>query len=150
MNDDWTQRTSSSQKTQPAAPDTTGAIRERERVATIVVKAFYVVYNELGYGFLEKIYERALVMELRLRGLNVQQQKRILVHYKGVEMGEHFLDIVVENCVIIELKAVRALCAEHNAQTVNYLKATDIELALLVNFGPQPKVIRKLFDNHLK
>ena len=147
MNDDWTQRATPSQKAQPAPPDT---ILERERVAAIVIKAFYVVYNELGYGFLERIYENALMLELRQRGLNVERQKRILVHYKGEVMGEHFLDIVVEDCVICELKAVRELCIEHEAQIVNYLKATDIELGLLLNFGPKPKVKRKLFDNHRK
>ena len=147
MNEDWTQTAAPSQKAQPAPPDT---ITDRERVASVIVKAFYVVYNELGYGFLERIYENALMLELQQRGLQVEQQKRILVHYKGEVMGEHFLDMIVENCVICELKAARELCDEHEAQLVNYLKATEIELGLLLNFGPKPKVRRKLFDNYRK
>ena len=147
MNEDWTPTATPSQNTQPATPDT---ILERERVATIVIAAFYEVYNELGYGFLERVYENALMMELWDRGLKVERQKRILVHYKGEVVGEHFLDIVVENCVICELKAVRELAHEHEAQIINYLKATEIELGLLLNFGPKPKVKRKLFDNHRK
>ncbi len=112
-----------------------------------VIEAFYAVYNRLGYGFLERVYENALLVELRNRGLRVQQQVPINVNYEGVIVGEYFADILVEGCVIVEIKAVEKLCEEHSAQLLNYLKATQIEVGLLVNFGPKPESKRKVLDN---
>ncbi len=111
-----------------------------------IIDAFYKVYNDLGYGFLEKVYENALAYELRERGYVVQQQLPINVYYQGVTVGEYFADLLVENCVIVEIKALEKLCEEHSAQLINYLKATDIDVGLLVNFGPKPETKRKVFE----
>jgi GxxExxY protein len=115
-----------------------------------IVQAFYRVYNVLGHGFLEKVYENALSVELRKRGLRVQQQAPIKVYYEGEEVGDYFADLLVEDCVIVELKAAEALADEHHAQLINYLKATTIEVGLLVNFGPKPELKRKIFEEARK
>jgi GxxExxY protein len=115
-----------------------------------IIGAFYAVYNSLGYGFLEKVYENALALELRRRGLRVDQQKPICVYYTGEIVGEYFADLVVNELVIIELKAVRAISESHEAQLLNYLKATPYEVGLLLNFGPKAVRRRKVYDNELK
>jgi GxxExxY protein len=93
------------------------------------------VHNQLGPGFLEKVYENALCIELRKRELKVQQQHAVVVYYDGNVVGEYQVDILVEGKVLIELKAVEQLCAAHCAQLVNYLKATRMSVGLLLNFG---------------
>ena len=123
---------------------------DKEAVAAIVIKAFYAVYNGLGYGFLEKNYENALAFELRGRGLRVEQQAPIHVFYKDEIVGEYFADLLVEGCLICELKAATSIREAHEAQLLNYLKATNIELGLLLNFGLLPKVVRKAYDNPKK
>lgn len=115
-----------------------------------IIGAFYDVYNSLGYGFLEKVYENALAIELSQRGFRIQQQDRIEVYYQGHVIGEYFADIVVNESVILELKAVRKLIDGHQAQLLNYLKATPYEVGLLMNFGPKPQHIRKVYDNARK
>jgi len=115
-----------------------------------IIGAFYYVYNALGYGFLEKIYENALVIELRNRGFKVEQQKAISVYYRNQVVGNYFADLLVNDLVIVEIKAVKALVPEHEAQLLNYLKATRFEVGLLVNFGPKPQRKRKIFDNERK
>lgn len=118
-----------------------------------IIKAFYKVYNVLGYGFLEKVYQNALLIELIEMGLSVEKQGQIKVYYEDREVGEYFADLIVEECVIIELKATEALCEEHEFQLVNYLKATEIEVGLLFNFGEKPEFKRKVFSNfknHIK
>lgn len=112
-----------------------------------IIKAFYKVYNTLGYGFLEKVYENGLLVELSSMGLVLEKQKPIKVFYEDSEVGVYFADILVENSVIIELKAAEALCEEHEFQLINYLKATEIEVGLLLNFGKKPEVKRKVFSN---
>ncbi len=112
-----------------------------------IIKRFYTVYNFLGYGFLEKVYEKALKYELEKAGLNVERQKPINVFYENELVGEYFADLLVENKVIIELKAAEGICEEHENQLINYLKATDIEVGLLLNFGKRPEVKRKIFTN---
>jgi GxxExxY protein len=112
-----------------------------------IIKAFYKVYNTLGYGFLEKVYGNALFMELVDMGLTVEKQKQIKVYYEGKEVGEYFADLMVDECVIIELKAAESLCEEHEFQLINYLKATEIEVGILLNFGKKPEVKRKVFSN---
>ena len=119
---------------------------DREQVAKIVVQAFYEVYNTLGHGFLEKNYENSLVLELRSHGLRVAQQSPVAVYYKGQKVGDYFVDILVEDCLILELKAVEELALEHEAQLLHYLKATEIDLGLLLNFGPKPKVRRLIYE----
>ena len=100
-------------------------MKDREVVASRVVKAFYDIYNTLGYGFLEKVYENALVIELRERGLFVQQQQATPVYFKGVQVGDYYVDLLVEKCLVLELKAVEKIVSEYEAQLLNYLKASD-------------------------
>jgi GxxExxY protein len=108
------------------------------------------VYNTLGYGFLEKVYENSLKIELQRHGLRVEQQKHIKVYYESLEVGDYFADLLVNDLVIIELKAAEAICEEHEAQLLNYLKATDIEVGLLFNFGKNAEFRRKIFTNDKK
>ena len=115
-----------------------------------VICCFYSVYNILGYGFLEKVYENALLLELRKRGIPAVSQFPINVSYSGEIVGEYFADILVGDSVLIEIKAVKNLVPEHSAQLLNYLKATEIEVGLLLNFGVEPQLKRKAFDNHRK
>jgi GxxExxY protein len=115
-----------------------------------IIAAFYTVYNTLGYGFLEKVFENALVIELRRRGLRVVQQMPITVYYTGEVVGEYFADLLVADLIIVEIKAVKALLVEHEAQLLNYLKATPYEVGLLLNFGPKPKHKRRAFENTRK
>lgn len=112
-----------------------------------IIKCFYTVYNELGYGFLERVYENSLFLELRSAGLKVYVQQPIDVFYKTNLVGEYYADIIVDDKVIIELKAIETLRDVHGNQLVNYLKATDIEIGLLLNFGIKPEVKRKIFTN---
>lgn len=100
-----------------------------------ILSAAFQVHNVLGPGFLEKVYENALLRELRLRGLKVEQQKEVAVEYKGEEVGTYFADLLVEKKVIIEVKAVDSLSAVHEAQVINYLKASGLQVGLLLNFA---------------
>jgi len=113
-----------------------------------VIGCAYRVANTLGVGFLEKVYENALVHELRKAGLEVEQQVPLSVVYDGVVVGEYFADLVVEGCVIVELKHVKAFDNAHVAQALHYLKATKHTLALLVNFGSERVEIRRVVLNH--
>ncbi len=115
-----------------------------------VIKAFYNVYNQLGFGFLEKVYENALLIELAKQGVNCKAQQMIKVTYQGLEVGLYYADILVEGCLILELKAVENLVPEHELQLINYLKATGIEVGLLLNFGKKPEFRRKVFSNERK
>ena len=115
-----------------------------------IIHAFYHVYNALGYGFLEKVYENAMTVELRKMGLRAEPQKGISVFYESETVGEYFADFLVEDAVIVELKAAKGVAEEHEAQLINYLKATDKEVGLLLNFGSKPEFRRKLFHNSLK
>ncbi len=115
-----------------------------------VIQGFYAVYNTLGYGFLEKVYENALAIELKNMGLLVAKQKAIKVYYHDKAVGEYFADIVINDLVILELKAAESLKNEHKAQLTNYLKATDKEVGLLLNFGKEPKFKRVIFTNDKK
>ena len=114
-----------------------------------IIKAFYKVYNTLGYGFLEKVYENALFIELELIGLNIKKQEPIKAYYEEREVGVYFADIIVENTIIIELKATEYLCEEHESQVINYLKATEIEVGLLLNFCKKPEIKRKVYSNNI-
>ena len=111
-----------------------------------IIKATYEVYNELGFGFLEKVYENALASELKNAGLSVVQQIPIDVYYKQNRVGEYFSDLLVDEKVIVEVKAVGQLAKIHEVQLVNYLKATKIEIGLLINFGEKIEIKRKIFD----
>ena len=115
-----------------------------------IIGAFYQVYNALGYGFLEKVYENALAIELQERGLKVEQQKPIHVYYNNHVVGDYYADLIVNDLIIVELKAGRTLAKEHKAQILNYLKATHYEVGLLLNFGPQPQHKRFAYNNENK
>jgi GxxExxY protein len=108
------------------------------------------VYNVLGYGFLEKVYAGALKIELEKKGLLVVPQAKINVLYEGQYVGIYYADMLVEDSVIVEIKAVATLLEEHEAQLLNYLKATNIEVGLLLNFGLKPTFRRKIYTNERK
>ena len=105
-----------------------------ENITNKIIRAFYNVYKELGYGFLEKSYERAMLIELNYLGCYAENQKNIKVHYKTKEVWDYFADLLVDNVVIVELKAAEEICEEYKIQLMNYLKATKIEVGLLMNF----------------
>lgn len=112
-----------------------------------IIQVFFKVYNTLGYGFLEKVYENAMFHELTVMGLEVKRQHPIIVFYDGIEVGSYYADLIVEGLIILELKAAESICDEHEYQLVNYLKATDVEVGLLLNFGRKPQLKRKVFSN---
>jgi GxxExxY protein len=116
----------------------------------LIIKAFYHVYNTLGYGFLEKVYENALRVTLQKWGLSVGQQVPVKVFFEGELVGDYFADLIVAGRVIIELKVAEGIDPAHEAQLLNYLRATDVEVGLLLNFGPKPAFRRKLFLNEHK
>ncbi len=115
-----------------------------------IIKCFFTVYNTLGYGFLEKVYEKALCIELENYGFKVEKQKPIQVWYKNRSVGNYFADIVVNDQVIVELKTADSLSEQHANQLINYLKATNIEIGLLLNFGEKPEIKRKIYSNNRK
>ena len=115
-----------------------------------LIAGYYDVYNTLGYGFLEKVYQNSLYIELISRGFEVEAQKQIDVYYKDAIVGKYFADLIVNNLVVIEIKAAEALAPAHECQLINYLKATEIEVGLLFNFGPEPTFKRKVFSNERK
>ena len=122
-----------------------------QEITEKIIKSFYTVYNKLGYGFLEKVYENALFFELLQEGLNCAKQVPIEVYYEGHSVGNYFADILVENKIILELKAGEdTLIEEHELQLINYLKATDKEVGLLLFFGKKPIFKRKIFTNENK
>ena len=125
-------------------------LKHREVTDKILHAFFKIVYPQLGYGFWEKVYENALVFALTSLGLKVEQQVKIAVYFQGNVVGEYFADLLVEDKVIVELKAVSRLLLEHEAQLLNYLRATPYEVGLLLNFGPKPDFRRKAFDNSRK
>ena len=112
-----------------------------------IISCFYQDYNKLGFGFLEKVYENALLIELTKNELKIGRQKPINVYYDNKLVGEYFADLIVEDKVIIELKAAETLIEEHELQLINYLKATNIEVGLLLNFGRKPEIKRKILTN---
>jgi GxxExxY protein len=121
-----------------------------EELTQRIIRCFFKVYNSLGYGFLEKVYERALMIELAGEGLAVQNQVPVGVHYKELLVGEYFADIIVEHSIVLELKAAEFVAQEHELQLINYLKATDLEVGILLNFGKKPEIRRKIFTNDRK
>jgi GxxExxY protein len=115
-----------------------------------ILRTFYEVYNELGYGFLEKVYQNSMYIELKNKGYKVEAQNKIKVYYKGTEVGEYYADLIVENLVILELKAVDYIVKDFENQILNYLRSTDCEVGLLLNFGKKPEFRRKIFENNRK
>jgi GxxExxY protein len=115
-----------------------------------IIGIFYDVYNELGYGFLESVYEESLVIALREDGLGVERQLAIPVWFRGREVGRFRGEVVVESSVLLQLKSSRILESAHEAQLLHYLKSTEIEVGLLLDFGSRPQFRRLLFDNERK
>jgi GxxExxY protein len=125
-------------------------LKHKDITDKILYAFFKVVYPKLGYGFLEKVYENAMVIALNDLGLEVRPQSKIDVYFQGQVVGEYYADLLVEEAVIVELKAATHLMNEHEAQLLNYLRATPYEVGLLLNFGPKPDFRRKVFENHRK
>lgn len=122
-----------------------------QELTDTILKCFYKVYNELGYGFLEKVYENALMIELQNNDLFCSQQSPIKVYYQQNQVGTYFADILVEDKIILELKAGEGgIILEHELQLVNYLKATEYEVGLILFFGEKPSMKRKIFTNQNK
>ena len=121
-----------------------------KRITDAVLKIYFDVYNQLGSGFLEKVYQNAMYFELKNKGFKVEAQKQIKVYFRKQLVGEYFADLIVEDKVIVELKATELLMNAHVAQTLNYLKATEIEVGLLLNFGDEPEFKRMIYTNDRK
>ena len=110
-----------------------------------VIGCAYQVYNSLGFGFLESVYRRAMVIEIEISGMQVKQESPLKVHYRDQIVGDFFADLVVENELIVELKSVERLAKAHEVQLVNYLVATGIDIGLLINFGPTGVEVKRKF-----
>ena len=121
-----------------------------EELTGQIIKAFYQVYNAMGHGFIESVYHNAMIIELTNAGLQIESEKPISVYYNGKIVGTFAADIVVEGKVILELKAKEKIVEAFEAQLLNYLRSTEIELGLLLNFGKQPEFRRKFFSNKNK
>ncbi|WP_396194492.1 GxxExxY protein [Flavobacterium sp.] len=121
-----------------------------KRESDAILKIYYEVYNTLGYGFLEKVFQNAMCLELKNQGYHVEIEKPIKVYFKEQLVGEYYADLVVEDKVIVELKAAQLIMNVHVAQTINYLKATPMEVGLLLNFGEEPEFKRLIYTNDKK
>jgi GxxExxY protein len=110
-----------------------------------IIACAYKIHNTLGFGFLETVYQNALLIELIKAGLKAEKEKKIQVYYDTQLVGDYMADIIVENKVILELKSVKDLHPAHEAQIINYLKATGIEVGLLINFGERVEIKRKVY-----
>ena len=120
---------------------------KHSEITGLILKAFFKVYNTLGYGFLEKVYENAMLIELRKLGLKCSNQLPVEVFYDNQVVGDYIADILVEELVIVELKAIEILAPIHEAILVNYLRGTELEVGLLLNFGPKPQYKRRVLTN---
>jgi GxxExxY protein len=123
---------------------------KHQELTEAIIRSFYEVYNELGHGFLESIYEEALFRVLKADGVSMERQYPLSVRFRGEHIGDFRADLVVADHVIVELKAVKALEPFHEAQLLNYLRASDLEVGLLLNFGPTPRLKRLVFANEKK
>lgn len=128
---------------------TTAAFKHRD-LTDRIIGVFYAVYNELGSGFLESVYEHSMAVALAQAGIASIRQYPLQVHFRGQIVGEFRVDIIVENAVIVELKSARTICREHEAQVLNYLRASTMEVALILNFGPRPELRRLAYENTRK
>jgi GxxExxY protein len=123
---------------------------KHQELTEVIIGAFYEVYNELGYGFLESVYQEAMLIVLRGKAVTVEAQRPLPVWFRGGKIGDFRPELIVGNFVVAELKAARTLEPIHEAQLLNYLRASDIEVGLLLNFGPAPKIKRMVFANEKK
>lgn len=131
-------------------PNPTNEQFRHAELTKAIIGTFYEVYNELGHGFLESVYEKSLAIALRSKGFEMLQQASIPVHFRGSLVGDFNADLLVNGLVILELKTARTIDQAHLAQLMNYLKATEIEVGLLLNFGPKPEFKRVVFGNDRK
>ena len=120
---------------------------KHQELTSQIIKCAYAVHQNLGFGFLENVYQNALMIELLKSGLRAEKEKRIQIHYDGQVVGDYIADIVVEEKIILELKSTKEINPAHEAQLVNYLKATGMEIGLLINFGEQLRIKRKILDS---
>ena|SRR5215831_16068444 len=123
---------------------------KHKELTEAIIGVFYEVYNELGHGFLESVYENAFDIALTVKGFEVLRPIEVPVWFRGQRVGSFEADVLVNKCVLLELKATRTLDSAHEAQLLNYLRATDIEVGLLFNFGVKPEFRRLVFDNSRK
>ncbi len=123
---------------------------KHEELTEKIIGIFYRVYNSLGYGFLEKVYENAMAVEFRKVGLKFGQQVGVSVFYEGENVGDYVADFIVEGKVVVEVKALSEFSGNEKGQLLNYLRATDLEVGLVLNFGREAKVKRKVLDNEFK
>ena len=124
---------------------------KHKEITDKILKAFFkVVYPQFGYGFLEKVYENVLTIAISEEGLKVQSQAKIEVYFRGQVVGEYYADLLIEDAIIVEIKAVRRITKENGAQLLNYLRSTPYEVRLLLNFGSKPDFRRKVFNNERK
>jgi GxxExxY protein len=130
--------------------DTAGIKLKNSEISERTIGVFYDVYNELGFGFLESVYARAMYFAIVHSGLAVAAEEPITVSFRNHIVGQYRADLVVERAVLVELKAVRELTPAHDAQVLNYLRATEHEVGLLLNFGPRPSFRRLVFENSRK
>lgn len=121
-----------------------------EKLTGQIIKAFYKVHNTLGYGFIERVYHNSMIVELVRNRISVETEKPIAVYYEDKVVGTFSADLVIEGKIILELKSADVLHAAHEAQLINYLRATEIELGFVFNFGKQPEFKRKYFSNDNK
>ncbi len=121
-----------------------------QELIDVILKQFYRIYNDLGYGFLERVYQNALYFALVEQGLKCEAEKSIKVYHDGHVVGDYRADLLVEECIILELKACEELNPAHEAQLINYLRATEIEVGYLLNFGKKAKFSRKVYSNNRK
>ncbi|NIM98617.1 MAG: GxxExxY protein [candidate division Zixibacteria bacterium] len=121
---------------------------KHEAVTRKIIECAFKVHNKLGFGFLESVYQNALAIELSRAGLKVDKERRIVVQYDGQVVGDFNADMIVEDKIIVELKSLKEIHPIHEAQVVNYLKATGMEVGLLVNFGEKVQIKRKVLNHH--
>ncbi len=122
-------------------------VYKHAEISETIIGSFYEVYNQLGFGFLESVYERAMIIEMETRGLQVRSQVSMKIRYKNHEVGQYKCDLVVNDVIILELKSCQSIDPSHEAQLLNYLKATDLEVGLLLNFGRKAQIKRMALDN---
>ena len=115
-----------------------------------IIGVYFEVYNELGFGFLESVYQEAIAIALSEAGLPCSREQVVTVWFRGRSIGEFRPDLVVGGAVVVELKVAQSLAAVHNVQVINYLRATPFEVGLLLNFGPRTEFRRLVFSNHRK
>lgn len=127
-----------------------GSQLKHAELTELIIGVFFDVYNELGYGFLESVYRRSLQLALREKALKVEAEVAVPVFFRGVNVGDFRADLVVNDCILLELKTAETIVIAHEAQLLNYLRATALEVGLILNFGPKAQVRRLLFDNERK